>query len=301
MFAIKAMRKAVVIEDDEVECTLIERRVLAVGSEASFCVKLHSAFQSPDRLFFVMEFVSGGDLMFHIQDRGKFKEGDAVFYGGEILLGLWFLHERGIIYRDLKLDNVMLAADGHIKIADMGMAKENILGDVKATTFCGTPDYIAPEIIEGRMYDKSVDYWALGVLLYEMLTGRSPYNGDDDDALFDDILRNRVKYPKNLSRETTSLIKGLLTSRVRERLGCGAGGTRDLKDHAFFKNVNWEALAAKQVKPPFVPATSKRDIAANFDKSFTSDKLKMTPTAKNIIKQIPQEEFADFDFVNDNF
>ncbi|XP_029099031.1 protein kinase C delta type isoform X3 [Monodon monoceros] len=296
-FAIKALKKDVVLIDDDVECTMVEKRVLALSGENPFLTHLFCTFQTKDHLFFVMEFLNGGDLMYHIQDKGRFELYRATFYAAEIVCGLQFLHQKGIIYRDLKLDNVMLDRDGHIKIADFGMCKENMFGDKQASTFCGTPDYIAPEILQGLKYSFSVDWWSFGVLLYEMLIGQSPFHGDDEDELFESIRVDSPYYPRWITRESKDILEKLLERDTTRRLGV----TGNIKIHPFFKTINWALLEKRAVEPPFKPRVRSAGDYNNFDQEFLNEKPRLSYSDKNLIDSMDQTAFAGFSFVNPKF
>ncbi|XP_063367430.1 protein kinase C [Cydia amplana] len=300
VYAVKVLKKDAIIQDDDVECTLTERRVLALAARHPFLTALHCAFQTRDRLFFVMEYVDGGDLMFQIQRARKFHEPRARFYAAEVTLALQFLHAHGVIYRDLKLDNILLDADGHCKLADFGMCKEGILDGATTTTFCGTPDYIAPEILQELEYGPSVDWWALGVLLYEMLAGQPPFEADNEDDLFESILHDDVLYPVWLSKDAVSILKGFMTKNPLRRLGV-AGGSAGIRAHAFFKDVDWDALQQRRLRPPFRPKVCSKREAVNFDAEFTKEEPVLTPVPPDVVRTINQEEFRGFSFVNSDF
>ncbi|KAH7640780.1 calcium-dependent protein kinase c-like [Dermatophagoides farinae] len=297
----KVLKKDVLVMADDIESAMIEKRVLALNDKPPFLLGLHSCFQDRERLYFVMEYVTGGDLMFQIQKFRKFKEPIACFYAAEIAIGLFFLHGRGIVYRDLKLDNVLLDSDGHIKIGDFGMCKEGIFGSKTAHTFCGTPDYIAPEIIKSIPYSKSVDWWSYGVLLYEMLTGQAPFDGEDEDELFQNILDHNVLYPKFISKEAKDLCKAFLVKDPQQRLGSGINDEIKIKDHPFFRRIDWIKIKNKEIQPPYKPHITDDRLVENFDPNFTQAKLSMTPSDKSVIANLNGNEFEGFSYVNPRY
>jgi len=308
IYAMKVIKKELVTDDEDIDWVQTEKHVFETASNHPFLVGLHSCFQTESRLFFVIEFVRGGDLMFHMQRQRRLPEEHARFYSAEICLALNYLHERGIIYRDLKLDNVLLDHEGHIKLTDYGMCKEGIRTGDTTSTFCGTPNYIAPEILRAEDYGFSVDWWALGVLLYEMLAGRSPFdivgatdNPDQntEDYLFQVILEKTIRIPRSLSVKAASILKGFLNKNPADRLGCNREhGFMEIMTHPFFKTIEWELLEQKQIPPPYRPRLeSERDLA-NFPPEFTDEPVQLTPDDQSIIGKIDQTEFDGFEYVN---
>ncbi|KAK7864681.1 hypothetical protein R5R35_010944 [Gryllus longicercus] len=299
-YAVKCLKKDVVLEDDDVECTLIERKVLSLGSKHPYLCHLFCTFQTESHLLFVMEYLNGGDLMFHIQQSGRFAEPRARFYAAEIVCGLKFLHKKGIVYRDLKLDNILLDYEGHVRIADFGMCKLQIFLDRTADTFCGTPDYMAPEIIKGLKYNQCVDWWSFGVLVFEMLVGVSPFTGCDEDELFWSICNEQPQYPRFLSREAHSLLTSLLEKDASKRLGTQGSPKGDVPDHVFFRSVDWGELERRELEPPFRPRVKHPLDVQYFDKAFTAERAELTPVDASILQSMDQAQFQGFSYTNPN-
>ncbi|KAJ2689419.1 Serine/threonine kinase, partial [Coemansia sp. RSA 1285] len=299
LYAIKVLKKEFIVENDEFESTRSEKRVLLIANKEQhpFLIGLHSCFQSPSHIFFVMEYISGGDLMMHVQKLGSFGERRAKFFACEVLLGLAYFHKAGIIYRDLKLDNIMLDNEGHVKIADYGLCKENMGYGQTTITFCGTPEFMAPEIVLEQRYGRAVDWWAFGVLIYEMILGTSPFHGEDENEIFDSILEDEILYPVRMSRDSVFVCQALLERDPSKRLGAGPNDAEDIMKHSFFAGINWDDVLNKRIPPPYVPEIRGRYDVSNFDPEFTNERPGLTPT-NTIVDKHDQKEFADFDYVS---
>jgi serine/threonine protein kinase len=278
LYAIKVLKKEFIIENDEVESTRSEKRVFLIANKEKhpFLTNLHACFQTETRVYFVMEYVSGGDLMLHIQ-RGQFGTKRAQFYAAEVCLALKYFHENGVIYRDLKLDNILLTLDGHIKIADYGLCKEDMWYGSTTGTFCGTPEFMAPEILLDKKYGRAVDWWAFGVLIYQMLLQQSPFRGEDEDEIYDAILADEPLYPIHMPRDSVSILQKLLTREPELRLGSGPTDAQEIMSHAFFRGVDWDDVYHKRVPAPFMPTIKGRADTSNFDSEFTSVTPVLTP------------------------
>ncbi|CAG8902193.1 unnamed protein product [Penicillium nalgiovense] len=299
LYAIKVLKKEFIIENDEVESTKSEKRVFLIANKERhpFLLNLHACFQTETRVYFVMEYISGGDLMLHIQ-RGQFGLKRAQFYAAEVCLALKYFHENGVIYRDLKLDNILLTLDGHIKIADYGLCKENMWYGGTTSTFCGTPEFMGPEILLDKKYGRAVDWWAFGVLIYQMLLQQSPFRGEDEDEIYDAILADEPLYPIHMPRDSVSILQKLLTREPELRLGSGPTDAQEVMSHAFFRNINWDDIYHKRVPPPFIPTISSPTDTSNFDQEFTSVTPVLTPV-QSVLSQAMQEEFRGFSYTAD--
>ncbi|XP_034946325.1 RAC serine/threonine-protein kinase [Chelonus insularis] len=276
LYAIKILRKEVIIRKDEVAHTLTENRVLRTTNHP-FLISLKYSFQTADRLCFVMEYVNGGELFYHLRKARIFGEDRTRFYGAEIISALNYLHSQGIIYRDLKLENLLLDKDGHIKIADFGLCKEDITYGRTTKTFCGTPEYLAPEVLEDNDYGRAVDWWGVGVVMYEMICGRLPFYNHDHEKLFTLILLEEVKFPRAISNEARDLLGGLLKKDPNKRLGGGPNDGKDIMNHAFFSSIDWADLVAKRISPPFKPQVTSDTDTRYFDSEFTGESVELTP------------------------
>uniref|UniRef100_A0AAQ6A087 protein kinase C n=1 Tax=Amphiprion ocellaris TaxID=80972 RepID=A0AAQ6A087_AMPOC len=301
MFAIKALKKGDIVARDEVESLMCEKRIFEIVnmSHHPFLVNLFACFQTPEHVCFVMEYTAGGDLMMHIHT-DVFTEPRAVFYAACVVLGLQFLHDHKIVYRDLKLDNLLLDTDGYVKIADFGLCKEGMGYGDRTSTFCGTPEFLAPEVLTDTSYTRAVDWWGMGVLIYEMLVGESPFPGDDEEEVFDSIVNDEVRYPRFLSTEAIGIMRRLLRRNPERRLGSGEKDAEEVKKQPFFRNVDWEALLQRKVPPPFVPSIGGKEDVSNFDEEFTTEPPTLTPPREpRVLSRKDQESFRDFDYVSD--
>ncbi|XP_047237425.1 serine/threonine-protein kinase N2-like isoform X1 [Girardinichthys multiradiatus] len=298
LFAIKALKKRDIVTRDEMDSLMSEKRIFEMinASRHPFLVHLHGCFQTSDHVCFVMEYLPGGDLMIHIHS-DVFSEAQTRFYSACVLLGLEFLHLNKIIYRDLKLDNILMDAEGFVKITDFGLCKEGMGHGDQTSTFCGTPEFLAPEVLTDDTYTRAVDWWGMGVLIYEMLVGESPFPGEDEEEVFDSIVNDDVQYPTSLPTDAISIMQKLLKKNPMKRLGAGERDANEVKGEKFFETIDWEALMAKKLKPPFVPSIKEPTDVSNFDSDFTRLQPVLSPPSKPFSLSTDQQEaFADFDF-----
>ena len=263
LYAMKILRKTYLVKRRQIERTKTERKVLALVDHP-FIMKLHFAFQSDDKLYLVLDYCPGGELFFHLSRYRRFPERVAKFYAAELLLALGHLHKKGIIYRDLKPENVLLDADGHVKLGDFGLAKDSISHPcVGATSMCGTPEYMAPEVLSQAGHGFCVDYWGLGMLVYEMMTGLPPWYTTDRSKLFRRLKSAPLDIPTYFSMQSASCVSALLERNPRKRLG--VFGIKSAMQHEFYREVDWRSLRDRRIDAPIRPCEGWKAASANPD------------------------------------
>jgi len=267
VYAMKILNKKTIMERNEVEHTKSEKNIL-MKLEFPFLVGLHYSFQTPDKLYFIMDYINGGELFYHLQKEKKFSLERVRFYGAEIAAALEYLHNAGVVYRDLKTENLLLTSEGHIVMTDFGLSKEGLVGkDDRTGTFCGTPEYLAPEVLEGKGYGKAVDWWSFGTLMFEMMTGLPPFYDEDVQEMYTKILSSDLEIPDFISSDAADLLTKLLDRDPETRLQDPA----EIKAHPFFAPIDFDLLLEKQITPPFIPATKSAECTGNIDSSFLAE------------------------------
>ncbi|CAO3692520.1 unnamed protein product [Rhizopus stolonifer] len=293
IYAMKVLRKSRIISRSEVTHTMAEKTVLA-KIRNPFIVPLKFAFQSPDKLYLVLAFINGGELFHHLQLEGKFSEERSRFYTAELLSALECLHDFNVVYRDLKPENILIDYNGHIALCDFGLCKLNMSENERTNTFCGTPEYLAPELLLGQGYSKTVDWWTLGVLLYEMMTGLPPFYDENTNEMYRKILQDELRFPDDVSSDARGLLRGLLTRDPDERLG--NKGSEEIKNHPFFASIDWRKLNQKKLQPPYKPSVESAYDTQNFDDEFTSEAPQESLVDDSQISSTMQEQFAGFTY-----
>uniref|UniRef100_A0A665T3B4 Ribosomal protein S6 kinase n=1 Tax=Echeneis naucrates TaxID=173247 RepID=A0A665T3B4_ECHNA len=299
IFAMKVLKKAMIVRNaKDTAHTKAERNILEEVKHP-FIVDLIYAFQTGGKLYLILEYLSGGELFMQLEREGIFMEDTACFYLAEISMALGHLHQKGIIYRDLKPENIMLNSQGHVKLTDFGLCKESI-HDVPSflhtNCFLFIITCLAPEILMRSGHNRAVDWWSLGALMYDMLTGAPPFTGENRKKTIDKILKCKLSLPPYLTQEARDLLKRLLKRNASSRLGAGAGDATEVQAHPFFRLINWEDLLARKVEPPFKPFLQSAEDVSQFDSKFTSQTPVDSPD-DSTLSESANQAFLGFTYV----
>lgn len=292
VYAMKVMGKEHIKRRNEVKHIMAERNVLIKNIEHPFLVSLHYSFQTKDKLYFVLDYLNGGELFFHLQKERHFSESRSKFYAAEIACALGYLHDNNVIYRDLKPENLLLDKSGYVILTDFGLCKENMKPSDTTETFCGTPEYLAPEILLKKPYDRTVDWWCLGSVLFEMLIGLPPFYSRDRNVMYERILHQRLVVPTSISPSCKDLLQKLLQKDCQKRLGAD-NDFQDIKEHPFFASIDFEKLLRKEIRAPFIPKIKDELDISHIDKEFTS----VQPNPGSLIPSMTFGTHHDNDFL----
>ena len=294
-YAMKSLKKDVLLDMDQVQSTILEKKILQ-SLDHPFLVGMVFCFQTEERIYFIMPFIRGGELFQHLRTEKFFKEDKARFYAASMGIALEYLHNHGIVYRDIKPENILIGEDGYLKLIDFGMAKM-LKGNEKAMSFCGTPEYLAPEIITGEGHNRAADWWSYGILLFEMLCGIPPFYCENTERMYDLITNAELRFPKRiqLSENAKDLIKKLLIKKQDKRLGVEKG-FEEIKSHPFFQGFDFDALLAKKLEAPFIPVLKDSLDVGNFDEEFTSEEIATSVIPEGNMELIKrnQDQFDEF-------
>ncbi|XP_030606075.1 serine/threonine-protein kinase Sgk2b [Archocentrus centrarchus] len=295
-YAVKVLQKQMIVKRKEQRHVMIERSVLLKGLQHPFLVGLHFSFQTSNTLYFVLDYVNGGELFYHLQREGSFPEPRAAFYAAEMAAALGYLHSLNIVYRDVKPENILLDSDGHVVLTDFGLCKEGVAKGGIMHTFCGTPEYLAPEVLQGHPYSPAVDWWGLGTVLFEMICGLPPFHSHSKLEMFQNILHAPLQLPSSVSEAAHSLLEGLLEKDVSKRLG-ESQDIVELQEHPFFAFINWDDLLARKIRPPFIPKVAGPCDVSYIDPAFTRQPV---PASVNERWQAAEscEAFLGFSYMN---
>ncbi|KAL4808707.1 kinase-like domain-containing protein [Aspergillus unguis] len=264
VYALKILRKADVIKLKQVEHVRNERRTLADVSGHPFITNLIASFTDSQSLYMLLDYCPGGEIFSYLRRARRFNENTSRFYAAEITMTIEFLHDaEGVVYRDLKPENILLDSDGHIKLVDFGFAKQ--IGDHETYTLCGTPEYLAPEVIHNSGHGLAVDWWALGILIYEFLVGQPPFWDQNPMRIYEQIVEGRIRYPQNMSPAAQNIISLLCKTSPTERLGHISGGSARVRNHPFFADINWDDLYYRRIRGPIIPRVDHPADTGNFE------------------------------------
>lgn len=299
IYAMKVLKKDYIIRKNQVEHTKTERSVLG-HVRHPYIVGLVKAFQTTDKLFFVLDYCAGGELFFHLGCVGRFPEERAKFYAAQIALALEHVHSLDIIYRDLKPENVLLDEKGNVRLTDFGLSKEGVSDpSTGATSFCGTPEYIAPEVLQRLGHGRAVDWWSLGALLFEMITGLPPFYSRNRETMFEKIMKAELIFPPFMSDNARDILSKLLIRDPKLRMGSSERDALELKEHPFFSDIDWESLNSGKITSSWVPAVVGSLDTSQFDQEFTSMNPVISPDVRDAYFGSLDKAFEGFSYVNE--